>query len=115
MPLYDNAELLLQKKADCDRELFALFFELERGRNPWPSLDPIKKFYNRAFNKATTEDSALKVIDQYEQLIITISEVKLGHLTALQARRIIDDVTESRKNEIVTNKERITTSLNNIL
>ncbi len=101
MPSYDNAELLAQKIADCNRELDSLFANLNPGIEIARQTKQIKEFYKRAFDKTSNENTALKIVNQYEEFIITASAVKLGQLTAEQAFLMVDEVTEDRQFNIV--------------
>lgn len=101
MPSYDNAELLAQKIADCNSELDALFADLNVSISLKRQLRDIKNFYQRAFDKTSNKKTATTIVNQYEQFIVSASEVKLGQLTAEEANLKINDVTEDRQLNII--------------
>ncbi|BCA94511.1 hypothetical protein TUM19329_08720 [Legionella antarctica] len=101
MPSFENAELLKKKIVDCNRELDSLFTNLNPDIKLKEQASQIKYFYKRAFDKTSNENTALKIVQQYEQFITTASEVQLGQLTAAEANRVIDDVTEDRQFNIL--------------
>ncbi|MCL9684671.1 DUF5638 domain-containing protein [Legionella maioricensis] len=101
MPSYNNAELLAQRIADCNVQLDSLFADLDINSTLKMQLGQIKYFYQRAFDKTSNEKNALRIALQYEQFIITATEVKLGQLTADGANDIIADTTDDRQFNIV--------------
>jgi hypothetical protein len=101
MPSYNNAELLAQKIADCNSELDSLFAYLDINYRLRMQLRDIKSFYQRAFNNASNENTAMEIINQYEQFIVSASEVKLGQMTVEEANLVIDDATEDRQFKII--------------
>lgn len=101
MPLYDNADCLLERIEQCNTELYKLHQEQSINYAFKAKLAQIKAFYERAFDNTLDEEEGMSIVNQYEHFIIVVTEVKLGQLTAEEAYESIQDVATQRKIDII--------------
>ncbi|AMP89167.1 DUF5638 domain-containing protein [Legionella pneumophila] len=101
MPSYNNARLLEKRLQNCDTQLNQLFNGQELSRKFLHQLNQIKYFYNSAFNKTDNEDDGIEAIEEYENFISLVSQVKSGQINADKAIETIKDTTESKQADVI--------------
>ena len=101
MPSYKNASRFNQRILNCNKKFDALFDKLEKGPNFKKQLQEVKFFYARAFNSTSNEEKKEAIVKEYEQFVITVSDVKSGKLTAQEGLEIIQDTAEERQSRVI--------------
>ncbi len=104
MPSYSNAALLEQRISRCYSELIKLLQYEDIDYLLKIKIRQINAFYQQAFNKTSDEEEGLSIVEQYEQFIITASEVRSGLITAEQAyEKIEEKIEEEQINVLIDN------------
>ncbi|CZG75855.1 TPA: lpg2271 family Dot/Icm T4SS effector [Legionella pneumophila] len=101
MPSYKNARLLEKRLQNCDTQLNQFFNGQELSIKFLQQLNQIKYFYNSAFSKTENEDDGLEIVEEYENFISLVSQVKSGQINADKAFETIKDTTESRQADVI--------------
>lgn len=101
MALYNNRSKIAKNIEHCERELDALFNELEVSSNVKKQLTKVENFYRRSFNKTTYESSGQSVLTDYQNLVKALQQVKTGEITADAAYEVIKDAAHSREMNVI--------------
>lgn len=101
MPSYKNSAQFNQRILNCNKKFDALFEKLEKGSNFQRQLQEVKFFYARAFNSTSNEEKREVIIKEYEQFVVTVSDVKSGKLTAQEGLEIIQATAEERQSRVM--------------
>lgn len=101
MPSYKNARLLEKRLQNCDIQFYQLFNNQELSRKFFLQLNQIKYFYTASFNKTQNEDDGIEIIEEYENFISLVAQVKSGEISADKAFETIKDTTESKQTDVI--------------
>lgn len=96
MPSYDNAKKLADQIVMCETNLDSLFEGLKKSYDLEQQLAKIKAYYRRAFNKTHFECAGEDIVEEYQNLVFAIEQLKSGKLTADEALETIEETANNR-------------------
>lgn len=101
MPSYTSYPLLNRKMHDCDQQFDRLFFGLDKSSAFQEQLSQTKSYYRRLFTAATNKYDGTDALEEYENLVTLLEQIKAGNVTTKEALKTLDNMKTDRKTMVV--------------